>query len=365
MKRILCTVSNDLTFDQRMIRICSSLVTAGYEVTFIGRGLPTSKPLTNQPFAQQRLKLYFNRGKFFYLELNIRLFFWLLFSKFDIVYSVDLDTLLPARLVAFLRSKACIFDAHEYFTEVPELAERPMSKKVWELAARLAIPGLQHAITVGECLSEVFERRYGVQFMVLRNVPLQRKQPVEIERPDWPFIIIYQGVLNDGRGLEEAILAMKQLDGAVLWLCGEGDLSTELRLLVEKNGLENKVEFFGKVPPYGLAKLTEQAHLGLNLLKNKGLNYYYSLANKAFDYIQSGIPSLGMRFPEYARLNEEYDVFYLLDELEPGQIAAVVNHLRSDKTHYERLAANCRTAAKQLNWENESQKLLDFMHKIK
>lgn len=364
MKRILFTVSNDLTYDQRMIRICTSLVLAGYEVTLIGRELPESRPLTSQPFVQQRMKLHFNKGKFFYLELNIRLLFQLLFSKYDIVYAVDLDTLLPARLVALLRSKTCVFDAHEYFTEVPELAERPLSKKVWELAAKLAIPGLKHAITVGDCLAEVFEQRYGVHFTVLRNVPFQRVHPAKVERTVRPFVLIYQGVLNDGRGLEEAILAMKLLDDAVLWLCGEGDLSDELRFLVEKNGLDSKVKFFGKLTPDDLAKLTTQAHLGLNLLKNKGLNYYYSLANKAFDYVQVGIPSLGMRFPEYARLNEEFDIFYLLDELEPGQLAAAVNHLRSDKSHYNRLAANCQEAAKQLNWENESQKLLDFMKKI-
>ena len=74
MKRILCTVSNDLTFDQRMIRICTSLSEAGYEVTLVGRELPESRPAIQQPYAQKRLGLMFNKGKFFYLELNVRLF---------------------------------------------------------------------------------------------------------------------------------------------------------------------------------------------------------------------------------------------------------------------------------------------------
>lgn len=364
MKRIICTVSNDLTYDQRMIRICGTLAEAGIEVTLLGRELPDSRPLQSQPFAQKRLKLYFNKGKFFYLALNIRLFFLLLFSKFDIVYSVDLDTLLAGRIASALRRKTSVFDAHEYFTEVPELAARPVSKSIWELAAKLAIPGLKHAITVCGSLADVFEKRYGVHFEVIRNVPKSRPPILNNEKAESPFVLIYQGVLNDGRGLEECIIAMKQLPNSQLWICGEGDLSKELRQLTQENGLSSQVKFWGKLPPDELTKLTLQAHLGLNLLKNKGLNYYFSLANKAFDYIQAGLPSLGMKFPEYQLLNEKYDVFQLIDELEPDAIAAAIKQLQSDKQRYEQLAANCKAAAKQLNWELESEKLLDFFAKL-
>ncbi|MBK8563936.1 MAG: glycosyltransferase family 4 protein [Saprospiraceae bacterium] len=363
MKRIICTVSNDLTYDQRMIRICTTLAKAGYSVKLVGRGLPESRPLTDQPFAQQRMKLILNKGKLFYLELNLRLLFKLLFGSFDVVYSVDLDTLLPARFVAFLRNKALIFDAHEYFTEVPELVVRPISKKVWELAASMAIPGLKHAITVGQCLADVMGKRYGVAFTVVRNLP-NRGAAVALRERNRPFVLIYQGVLNDGRGLEESILAMKYLEDAVLWLCGEGDLSRILRELVAMNNLGNKVKFLGKLPPERLAELTKQADLGLNLLKNKGLNYYYSLANKAADYVHAGLPSLAMRFPEYVKLNEKYGVFKLVDELEPEQIAAAVNALRSNIKQYGEMAANCRKAATELNWEEESKRLLELFERL-
>ncbi len=363
MKRIICTVSNDLSFDQRMIRIAKTLAAAGYSVTLLGRELPDSRPLNDQPFAQQRMKLFFNKGKLFYLELNLRLLLVLLFGKFEIVYAVDLDTLLPARLIAFVRNKRLVFDAHEYFTEVPELVDRPLSKMAWEVAANLAIPGIKNAITVGDCLAEVFAKTYGVQFTVIRNLPFRNHKSIPKER-NTTFVLIYQGVLNDGRGLEESILAMIYLVEAELWICGEGDLSQQLRDLVKTNALESKVKFLGKLPPAQLTDLTGQADLGLNLLKNKGLNYYYSLANKAFDYVQAGLPSLAMRFPEYVRLNEEYEVFELLDGLEPTQIAAAVNHLRSDRSRYNALADNCRKAATEFNWEKESTRLLELFQRL-
>ena len=76
-----------------------------------------------------------------------------------------------------------------------------------------------------------------------------------------------------------------------LWLVGEGDLSVKLRELVKSYKLDQKVKFKGYLKPTELPEITAKATIGLNLLENTSLNYYYSLANKAFDYIQAEIPA--------------------------------------------------------------------------
>ncbi|RMG81268.1 MAG: glycosyltransferase, partial [Bacteroidetes bacterium] len=125
-KRLLFTVTNDLTYDQRMIRICTTLSRAGYDVCLIGRRRRHSEPLRpgQYPFRQKRLFCFFEKGKLFYLEYNFRLFCLLLISRFDLVCSIDLDTILPGFLVAGLRRKIQVYDAHEYFTELPEVVHR-------------------------------------------------------------------------------------------------------------------------------------------------------------------------------------------------------------------------------------------------
>jgi glycosyltransferase involved in cell wall biosynthesis len=357
MKRIICTVSNDLTYDQRMQRICESLAKAGYRVTLVGRKLPDSKPPGIFPYQQKRFRLFFNRGKGFYLELQVRLFFFLLFSRFDLICAVDLDTLPPAFGAAFIKRKKCILDAHEYFSEVPEVIERPLVKKTWELVARVFIPRLHGAYTVCESLADLFSQKYGIPYGVIRNVPKGKNQP-GIKPLQNPFILIYQGVLNDGRGLEEVIEAMKYLENCELWLAGEGDLSAELRQLAERFEVSSKVKFLGRISPTELHSLTSKAHIGLNLLKNKGLNYYYSLANKAFDYIQAGIPSLSMDFPEYRRINQKFEVFHCVGSLEPRHLAETIHALQLDETRYQRLAKACLEASKEFVWEKEEIKLL-------
>ena len=364
-RKIIFTVTNDLTYDQRMIRICGSLAKVGYEVCLVGRQRAKSKPLQNQLFQQKRLDCWFDKGKLFYLEYNIRLFFWLLFQHSDAICSIDLDTILAGYWVAKIRKKAFVYDAHEYFTELPEVVERPRVQQIWQWIAHHTIPNTKYNYTVCESLASVFEQLYGKDFGVIRNVPFSiEKQQVSDFSIKEKKIILYQGVLNEGRGLEEAIAAMLQVDDAEFWLAGEGDLSTELRRLAVDFKVENKVKFLGYLLPEELKKVTRQATIGLNLLQNKGLNYYYSLANKAFDYIQHEKPSINMKFPEYERLNEQYRTFVLIENLSASSIAAAINNLLTDKDLYQELATNCAKAKKELNWEKEEEKLIQFYGRI-
>ncbi|MEM6966085.1 MAG: glycosyltransferase, partial [Bacteroidota bacterium] len=198
-RHIIFTVINDLNYDQRMIRICKSLVEEGYTVTLVGRQLKRSTPLRDQPFRQIRLHCFFEKGKLFYLEYNWRLLFFLLRRSWDAVCAVDLDTILPAYYVAKWKNKKMIYDAHEYFTEVPEVISRPRVKSIWEWIGNHTVPHLQFCYTVGDALADILQKKYGTPFEVIRNVPFPS---ATAEQEKDKKIILYQGALNVGRGLE-------------------------------------------------------------------------------------------------------------------------------------------------------------------
>jgi glycosyltransferase involved in cell wall biosynthesis len=362
--KLVFTVTNDLCYDQRMQRICSTLRAEGHEVTLVGRFRKTSPLLPAVDYRQIRLVCWFDKGKLFYLEYNFRLFWWLLFQKsFDVYTGIDLDTIMPCLGVARLKGKKCYYDAHEYFSEVPEVVDRPLTKWIWELVARICIPRVDRAYTVGPALAQIFQKRYGIPFQVVRNMPFQNSRipstPQLLNSSTLP-IILYQGVLNAGRGLETAIVAMQKIEGAELWLAGEGDLSQELRQLAKDLQVENKVRFLGYLTPDELRSVTQQASIGLNLLENRGLSYYYSLANKAFDYVQAGVPSIQINFPEYLALQEEHRVFYLIDRLEVNGLVRAIEHLLGDNELYLALQENCKIAAKEWCWERERAKLMEM-----
>lgn len=369
-KKIIFTVTNDLTYDQRMQRICSTLYTEGYDILLVGRQLQSSKPFDNQGFRTHRFRLLFNKGKLFYIEYNIRLFVWLLVQRFDIVCGIDLDSILPCYFVSVLRGKKCVYDAHELYSETPEVIRRPMIKKVWLAVEKFVVPKVKYRYTVSQSVADEFERRYNTKFELIRNLPVRVKsEKIKVksdERPsnNSPFIILYQGNLNEGRGLETAVEAMQYLENAVLWIVGDGDLMQLLRGMVTDLKLEKKVIFHGFVKPKDLPAITQQAHVGLNIAEGKSLSYQYSLSNKTTDYIQSGLPQIFINFVEFERINDQYHVGLVINALKTEDLVAALKQILENETLYKTLKTNCLEAAKILNWDAEKIKLIAFYKKL-
>lgn len=357
MTHIVLTVTNDLSFDQRMQRICQSLSDVGFQVTLVGRIGKKCLPLSPKDYSQKRLSMFFHKGKFFYLEYHIRLFFFLLFYRFDIACSIDADTILPVLFAAGLKNKRKIFDAHELYSEVPELSRRKTEKKIWAFIEQKGIPKFNKCYTVSHSVAEHYKKETGKNFEVIRNLPFLEE---EIPRPslEKKKIILYQGALNVGRGLEALIEAAQDLPVEV-WLAGEGDLSGELRSLVQRLNLEEKILFLGKVPPQELKKITPKAWLGYNLLEPRGLSYQYSLANKFFDYIHALVPGLSPDFPEYQKINVKHEVG-ILSNLSKEEIIKNVDFLIKNNEYYSRLVENCIQARREFNWQQEEKKLINI-----
>jgi glycosyltransferase involved in cell wall biosynthesis len=229
--------------------------------------------------------------------------------------------------------------------------------------AYFILPFYKHAYTVGPALAHVFSKKHHIPFTIIRNVPYII--PLVEFREKHPKILLYQGALNEGRGIEALLEAMTLLpDGFALWLAGEGDLSADLRARAMSLKLDQKVRFLGFIKPEALKDITDQAWLGLNLLENKGESYYYSLANKFFDYVQARIPMLTMNFPEYAALNQQYKVAVLMDDLNPKIIAEKIQELANKPDLYRSLQSNCDSAAQEWNWENERVVLLELWKNV-
>ncbi len=358
--RIVCTVTNDLSHDQRMHRICGSLQAAGHAVTLIGRELPGSPPLPERPYRQLRLHCRYHRGKRFYAEFNARLIRKLREQDFDLLYSVDLDTLLAAYLSRRRKTK-WIYDAHEWFSETPEVYPRPLIRAAWRRLGRWLVPRTDIRITVGPALARELATDYRVSFTVIRNTPQSKnKSNKEIAEG----VILYQGMLNPGRGLETAIEAMAYLRDEKLWIVGDGPERARLERLADTLQVADRVWFAGFWPPDRLPELTSKAWLGLNLLVADSPSYYYSLANKSLDYIQAELPSVQMDFPEYRAIQEEFGCFVLLAELSSAALVRQIDELKADPALYSRLKDNCHRAAQRLNWEVEAARLLALIEDL-
>lgn len=356
--RIIATVINDVVYDQRMIRICTSL-SKHYNVELWGRR-KGSEAAVQRPFKQRRIRFIIKRGPLFYLVYNLRLLCLLLFKKYDVVHTVDLDTLPAGFIATRLRGKKLVYDSHEYFTEVPELIETPFKRKIWLWLERKVVPKSKYNITVGSMIAKEYKHKYNVTFNVVRNAPSYTK--TESSKPSSEPFFLYQGALNKGRGIEAVIRAMSRVN-AKFKIAGRGDIEQNLYSLVSTLQLENKVEFLGLLEPGELKEVTKTAFAGINVSENMGLSYYYSLNNKFFDYLHAEIPAITNNFPEYVALNKEIECS-LLATAQEENIASCMNRLLNDKVLYYRLKGNCIKAKKHWCWENEEVELLNLYSKI-
>lgn len=349
-QKILISVTNDLVVDQRVHKVCCFLEENNFEVTLIGRKLENSLEV-NRTYKTKRLNLLFKKGFLFYAFFNFRLFFYLLFNKSDVLLANDLDTLLPNYLVSKIKGIKLVYDSHEYFTEVPELIERPKVRKVWLRIEKWIFPKLKYVYTVNESLAKIYRLKYKVDIQSVMNLPFYEEN-TEIEKNEI-FTVIYQGALNKDRGLEELIEAFVSLENIHLWLVGDGDLLNQLKNKVKELNLEDKVTFLGKIPFEQLKALTQKVHLGVSLEKGTNLNYQVATPNKVFDYVAANVPVLTCELTEIKKIVDTYQIGLTIPKVEAKFIAEKITWFRENTIELKRFEANCKVAAKVLCWEKQ------------
>jgi len=357
-KKILVSVISDLTTDQRVIRICTTLQLMGFDVSVIARAFSNSLPLDSYNFKASRIQCFFRKGFMQYAEFNLKLFWKLLFSKTDYLLANDLDVLLPNYLVGKLKGKKIFYDTHEYFTGVPELRLAPFKRKVWKTIEDWIFPQLPIVYTVNNSVREKYEKEYGNQIFVIRNVPFTvNVDPMPLpEKWQNKKIILMQGAgINVGRGGLELLKALPLLpQDYMLVYIGSGTEWDHIAQKTKEWNLLESVEMIAKLPPAQLKRYTKLAHVGCSLDSFEDSNYLFNLPNKIFDYIHAGVPVVATAIPEVKKILDEYKCGIYVADLQPQTIAKAIFELMEMPEKYKQ---HCAMAAKDLCWENESEKL--------
>lgn len=369
-KVVSLSVINDLVTDNRVHKVAVSLMKMGFRPVLIGRLLPESQSVDRE-YQTIRMKLPLRKGPLFYMSYNFRLLFRLLKLKPDVFVSNDLDTLPANYLAAKITRKPLVYDSHEYFTEVPELIGRPVVRSIWKLLEKMLVPGVNAAYTVCESIAEAYRELYSVDFKVVRNLPVCKAAEDTIDPvtrrhriSNHSKVILYQGALNMGRGLEAAIRAMSFLEDAELWIAGDGDITDELKKMVDELSLQEKVKFLGRLPLLELTALTQQADLGISLEEDLGLNYRFALPNKLFDYIQAGVPVLVSNLPEMRRIVETYQIGAIAESHQRKELAGWMKTALFDQEKRKVWMENLPLAARDLCWEKEEKVLRDIYQRF-
>ncbi|MFP4288350.1 MAG: glycosyltransferase [Bacteroidales bacterium] len=366
MKSIIVSVTNDLETDQRVKKVCRFLSKRGFDVTMVGVIRPYSKSLSSIGFSTHRFKILFQKGFLFYAEYNIRLLFYLLNRKSDILVSNDLDTLLPNYLVSRLKRKSLVYDSHEYFLGSTEIQTRKVVKKIWETIERSIFPHLKNVITVNESIANLYKKDYGIKPIVVHNFPPFQnlnfsKTRKDLGLPENKKIVLMQGsAINIQRGAEELIKSLQPeygLDNVHLLFIGGGDVWEEIQKLTNSLNLKDKITFLPRMPFENMMEYTRLCDLGISIDKPVSINYQFSLPNKLFDYIAAGLPVLVSPLAEVKKIVENYNVGLCIEKHEEQHIASMISRMFADQKRYNCWKKNTVKAHSLLNWEREEEKL--------
>ena len=358
-------VSNDLCTDRRVDRHCRALAEAGFEVVLVGRKLPKSLPV-ERPYPTRRLTLKHLRGWRFYAELNRRLARELAALRPDIVWANDTDTLLGCRLAALRRRCPLVMDAHEFFPEVPELVHKPLVKWVWRSIERLLMPRCDALLTVCDSIAEHYRHGLGVSMSVVRNLPEGESIKAEEDRSG-AKVLLYQGCVNLGRGVDWAIDALEWLPQCRLVVAGDGDLLEEMKAYAAAKSWSDRISFTGRLMPDELRALTPQADVGLVMLENLGLNYYYALPNRIGDFVQAGVPMVVSDLPEMSAVVKRFSVGEVIDQLHgaDGQAKARALARAVEKVLARQWTdADFAAARRDMDWNKEKETLINIANEL-
>lgn len=360
MKIVVSAFSNLYT-DQRIEKVCDTLSRNGYAVTLIGNDYGGTAEI-QRPYPVKIIRQKSTSLKTAYPEFNWKLYLELkkYADKQTILLANDLDALLPNMVIAKQIGIPLVFDSHEIFTEMPAIQGR-FTQRIWRFLERKLLPNLQYMMTESESYAEWFTQKYGVKPIVVRNIPKQIKDVVTIPDNN-PKIILYQGAINQSRGITQAILATQYVENVIFKIAGDGPKLKEYQQLVKDKKLEDKVQFLGKLLPDDLRKLTKTADVALSLEENGGVSYLYSLPNKVADCIQARVPLVMINFPEMLRVYKQFKVGEIIENHDPENIADKISKvLENGRSYYQ---TELEEAAAELCWEKEEDKILRLFQQV-
>ncbi len=210
---------------------------------------------------------------------------------------------------------------------------------------------------------------YGIEnLVVVRNLPkyINEIKPIDLRTklgiPNEDKIILYQGVILEGRGILYLINILDKIENAHFVVIGDGEFRKNFEDETKKLEIKNKVHFMGVVNHEELLNYTAAADIGVALIENISISYYYALPNKLFEYIMAGVPILASKLPQMEKVILKYGVGKCVEMGNEAEVVKVLNEMLSNDVMLTAYSGNCKNAAKELNWEAEFEKIKHLLN---
>jgi glycosyltransferase involved in cell wall biosynthesis len=392
MTRLAVLLHGSIQNDYRVLKTIKTLsekcIIDVYSITESNSKLtPTNKNINYHPIPKKNLlKHIILRHTFFCHEYNY-------LSKkannsvepYDYVWANDLPTLLPAFKIAKKSKAKVIYDSHEIYTETINqffpsnlIGVKGFISKIliqfmrWhgKKVERRQLPIVHRFITVNESLLNYFNKRNKIKSgSIIMNLPVFTSTKVKFSKVDFKkkynwsektVVSLYQGTLNEGRGLRLIIKSFVELDDKFcLVIIGGGPLKNELIDLSNTLNLQQRVKFIDFVNLTDLPSYTAGADIGINLLEDFNLSKKMASPNKLFEYIHAGIPVISTNSLESKKVMEKFHVGVLVINTSESILNGI--HEITESNNLLKNSYQFALAAEYYCWENQEHTLKNLL----
>ncbi len=303
---------------------------------------------------------YFNFAKMLCADLRK--------SSADVYFAEDIYTLPFVAFYAKMKKGKLIYNSRELYAFLGGHSKKKYLSFLLKTLERLLIKKCDLVLTTGEMDTQFLEKMYSISNVVtIRNIPAYHSPDKiadirkELNISNDKILLLYQGVLLNGRGIPKIFNAVSKIPNTALLILGDGEQRDNFKNLASVLGITDRVYFYGMVRHSELINYTAAADIGLAIIENISMSYYYALPNKLFEYIMAGLPVISCNLPQMKKIVDDYKVGVCVDAEDGNEITKTIEEMIKDKNSLVQYRQNCLAAAKELNWQKEFEKLKKYL----
>ncbi|MGQ9819444.1 MAG: glycosyltransferase [Candidatus Kapaibacteriales bacterium] len=272
------------------------------------------------------------------------------------VFCEDLYSLPIAYLFWRKYNSKIIYDSREIYSELASLRNKKIKKNIITTIEKKYIPYVDTIIVTGDLDKKILSDKFPTSnIKVVYNYPPRARNllPVNYFQTlgihENAIVMIYQGMIFEGRGLELSIKALQFIENAHLILLGKGEYTEKLKELSKSLEVASRTHFLGEVEYSKLLNYTAGANIGLALIEPLSLSYKLALPNKLFEYCQAKIPVIATRLPAIEEIFRKFRIGILVEpNISSENLAETVTTLYENRNSYMR---DIEQASKIFVWE--------------
>ncbi len=281
------------------------------------------------------------------------------------VHAGDFYSLAAAKSLKMRNKAKLVYDSREIYSQLNSLKDRPFARKLLELREKYLVTYVDKIMVTADVDSTYLKKLFthSIPYHTIKNLPPKQKlEESNFLRKQFhisqdKLVLLYQGWVLEGRGLDTMVTVMKDIDFADLVLIGGGEYLDSLKELVIKEGLESKVHFTGLIPYDELSRATMSADIGLVLFEDTSISYQNALPNKLFEFIQSAIPVITSNQKTMREIVENEKIGIVIDKVETAELQSAIQKMSDNSTrhNYKENTVNIR---EKYNYETQEVEIL-------